>query len=122
MKIQKTQVAWFILGMAATGALVFILQIMLGAATTTDRIATRQTTNSEKIDTSAQTLALVRDCVTPGGKCFDEGQKRSSGIVNALNQGSAAAAAAAAACADRPGVSGYRAIKACVDATLADQR
>lgn len=117
----RRRVLWVTLTLMGIGLVVAALVAVLVAATTVTSVRADQLTNAKKADASRETLRRINDCTTPGRKCFDEGQRRSASVVAALNQGSAAAAAAAAACADRPGISGYRMIKACVDATLADQ-
>lgn len=119
--MSRTRLGWALFSVLI-GALVIGFVVMgIVTASTVSAIRDSQIINRKLAIDNAQILDRVNDCTNVDGKCFGEGQRRSAGVVAALNQGSAAAAAAAAACADRPGVSGYRLIKACVDVTLADQ-
>ena len=107
--------------MAGTVAVAVLVSVIVSATKSTT-IADKQATNSPKISETTETLRLVKDCVTPGGKCYERGQSQTAAAVGSLNEASVAAASAAAACAATPGVHGYVAIKRCVDRTLAADR
>lgn len=59
----------------------------------------------------------IKDCIEPGGQCYQRSVQRSANVVSKVNEHSAAAAAAAAACSQT--FTGYVAVKACVDKALA---
>lgn len=105
----------------AVGILALALALAVSLAVV---VATRgtQQTNVPKIDNTETTLELVQDCVTPGGKCYERGQRQTADAVQSLNEAAIDAASSAAACAALPDVSGYIEIKHCVDRTLAENR
>lgn len=120
--ISRTRLGWALFSVLIGALVVGFVVMGIVTAATVSAIRESQLTNRKLAVDNAKVLDRINDCTTPGRKCFDDGQKRSASVISTLNQGAAAAAAAAAACADRPGISGYREIKACVDRTLADQR
>lgn len=76
--------------------------------------------DSRSADQRARIIDLqqqIVSCTTPQGACYKRGQAQTAKAVGTLSQQSAAASAAAAACAQT--LSGYVAIRGCVDRAIA---
>ena len=121
-----------IFGIAAAVSLVLIAAIFLTATLTAAFKATAirgtQESNTVKVDVQSETLKLVKDCVTPGGVCYERGQRQTASAVGALNDGAKISAAAAAACAAQPDIqqapnvqSRTKLILRCMNGTLKDK-
>lgn len=91
------------------------LTAVISSAMTTTQVRQTQQVNTKKADARTQTLALVRDCVTPGGKCYERGQRQTAAAVADINR----VTVLAAACADKPAQQTQDEIYACVVRRLA---
>lgn len=87
---------WFIIGCAVAAVVVVLIQLLATSAKNSE-------TNVAKNTSNAQTLALLKDCLTPKGKCYERQRKSTAGVVGTIGKGDVLSAAAAAWCAaDRP--------------------
>jgi hypothetical protein len=92
-------------GLLVTGLVLFTLVSVV--------VVTR---NSEKNAANSQTLALLQDCLTPGGECFKRQKKQTAGVVGVIGKGDVMSAAAAAWCAaERPGQTFEQILRCTVD-------
>lgn len=119
--MKMRNIAWLILGTAFVGVVVVVTNIVLNGASTTDKVRNTQLTNKSTIDNSAETLALVKDCVDPGGECYKRGQERTASVLGSIQQSQIRAASYAASCAAR-GLTKPDAIYNCVLAEFAKQK
>lgn len=78
---------------------IIVIQRIAETATTTAAIRKAQVTNGHTLNTSAETLRLIRDCTDPKGTCYRRGQEQTARAVASLNAGTQQAAAAATSCA-----------------------
>lgn len=117
MNVRRRQlrpVLYAVMG-AGIGALVVLL---LGTVLS---IRGTQNTNAPKIDSTAETLKVVKDlaekinsCTDPDGACAERGREQTGAAVRDISLRQIAAVA----CADRPGTQTPLEIKACVARTL----
>jgi hypothetical protein len=63
------------------------------------QIRSTQTDNTTKANRRDETLLLMQDCVTPGGKCYERSQQQTAQVVGDISKANAIAAAAATSCA-----------------------
>src|SRR5258708_4431342 len=77
---RRRQVIGFLIGMAVTAVVVFLV-------TTVGAVRTTQQTNAPKIDNTATTLKLVKDCVLPSGTCYQRGQRQTAKAIGSINTG-----------------------------------
>lgn len=61
-------------------------------------------------DAAVSTNDQILDCLTPGGKCYEQSRTNSKTTVASINE----VTAYAAVCADRPGTQGLSAIRLCI--------
>lgn len=97
--IRQQRVFWFIIGCAVSAVLVVALQALFLSAQNSQTVLNRQKVNLAKNDANAQTLALLKDCLTPHGKCYERQQKSTAGVVGTIGRGDVLSASAAAWCA-----------------------
>jgi hypothetical protein len=95
----RRQWAWVLVVLLTIALVVVGLYAALISAQNTQTVVSRQRTNTATNDANAQTLALLKDCLTPGGKCYQRQQKQTSGVVGVIGKGDVLSAAAAAWCA-----------------------
>lgn len=72
---------WSIVGIGAGALFVLIMWLI--------------TTNAVTSQANNETLDIIKDCTTPGRKCYDRGQKRTADVVFNLNRVTIYAAACA---------------------------
>lgn len=109
----RMKIAWTVLGIAFVVLVVVVTSVVLTAALKTDQISDQQQANSPKLDRTEETLRLVKDCVTPGGVCYQRGQDATAEAVGSIAESQIAAASFAASCAAR-GLVNADEIYACV--------
>lgn len=88
---------FIVISTAILGAILFV---SVNTAADTNHVVSgiekQQDATTRTVNTAIQTLNLVRDCTEPGGKCFGDGQKRTSEAVGDIGRLSIYAAACAA--------------------------
>lgn len=112
--VQKRAIAWAVIGIMAVAMLIVVINAVLQTRAT-------QRTNVPKIDSTAETLKVVKDlaekinsCTDPEGACARRGRAQTGAAVMDISSRQIAAVA----CADRPGTQTPLEIKACVERTL----
>jgi hypothetical protein len=96
------------------GLVVFMVASIVALLYAVSVIRGTQQNNAPKIDNTEETLKLVKDCVLPGGKCFERGQKQTADAVGSISLRQVAAVA----CGDQPGTQGPLEIAACVERSM----
>jgi hypothetical protein len=105
----KRKVNGAVFGLAAGSALVLLVFYIVQTYALASTIRENQKLN-------VKTNELIASCVTPDGKCAQDGAKRTGEAVANIGRLSIYAAA----CADTPGVQGAPAIERCVKGLLAE--
>ena len=68
------------------GLLVMIVMARIAeTADTTSAIRKAQVTNGRTLDTSVETLRLIRDCTDPSGECYKRGKRQTADAVSSIN-------------------------------------
>ena len=75
-----------------------------------------QVVNAERAQDTQSLTEQIRSCTSPGGKCYERGQKQTAKAVGAIGVVNRKSAAAAATCAQTR--SEYAAILRCINHTL----
>jgi hypothetical protein len=88
----RRQWAWVLVVLLAIALVVIGLYAALLSARNSE-------TNVAKNSANAQTLRLLKDCLTPGGSCYARQQKQTAGVLNVIGRSDVMSAAAAAWCA-----------------------
>jgi hypothetical protein len=91
----RRQWAWVLVVLLAIALVVIGLYAALLSARNSE-------TNVAKNSANAQTLRLLKDCLTPGGTCYERQQRQTAGVVGTIGEANTVAAAAAASCARQP--------------------
>jgi hypothetical protein len=68
-----------------------------------------------------QARERIADCTTPGGECYEEGQKNTGSAVTDIVDLARLASIAAAACADQPGQQTFHDVRVCTEEILTAQ-
>jgi len=102
------------------GALVGVLAgaLLVGMLWTIARLGDVIVGIEKQQDSNAGTLALIRDCTTDGGACYEDSERRTRNVIEVLNQAGNARRdyiIAVVICADRPGIQTVASIKACAN-------
>lgn len=92
---------------------VFVAILLLTAV-----LLVRQTQldNARRAEDTRELAEQIKSCTTPGGECFQRGEKRTAAAVGAIGVVNKRSAAAAASCAQTR--SKYQAILDCINAKL----
>jgi len=75
-----------------------------------------QVDNAERAEDTKVLAEQIKSCTTPGGECFQRGERRTAKAVGAIGAVNKRSAAAAAACAQTRRE--YRAILRCINRTI----
>lgn len=65
---------------------IVLVALLVGAMVTIVRIRASQVDNTNKNDARDEALALVKDCVQVGGKCYQRGQRNTAAILNSAQR------------------------------------
>lgn len=120
MKPTRRQMTIIVLAITVAVLVIVLTTAIVTSAIKSTSIRETQTSNTPLLQNSNETLKRIRECTTPGEKCFDEGQARTAEIVSELTSNITRVSAYAAACADRAGVQGEDEIFACVVLKLSE--
>lgn len=93
--MKQTATKHFVSALVGLAIGLVVVVVVLGLT----QIRSTQTVGVEKSDARDQALALVKDCVQPGGKCYQRSQDQIAGAVGDISKANAIAAAAATSCA-----------------------
>jgi hypothetical protein len=109
--MKKTPITLAVVYMCLAGLVISLIYAIVQTYTLADAIREQQKTN-------VGTNERIVDCTTPGGKCYQQGQKRTGAAVADILKG----ATYAIACADKRGVQTEAEIQACVLKRIAKEK
>lgn len=89
---------------------VLLVVVIVGQGKTIEEIRATQQDGSPSSRRLISLSNLIADCVTPGGHCYTDGQRRTAGVVGSISD----MTAITIACGDRAGEQTVAQIRACV--------
>lgn len=95
-----------------------LFSVLIAILLLTAVLLVRQTQldNAKRAEDTRQLAERITSCTTPGGACYQRGERRTAKAVGAIGAVNKRSAAAAAACAQTR--TDYRAILRCINQTL----
>lgn len=108
--MNRMRAAWGVIGITLGVVAAVALIAVVVAAVTVTQVRGSQVDNTETLDTSAETLEIIKDCTQPEGACYQRGQDRTAEVVDNIGLLSTYAAA----CADQPNQQTAVEIRECV--------
>lgn len=82
MDSRVRKVTWALLGVSISG----LVGALLVGVVVVAQIRGTQVTNTVKTDKSAETLAVIKDCTSPSGKCYKRGQDQTAQVLSDVSR------------------------------------
>ena len=108
------QVGWAVLAFALGVLIVMAMTTTIQTYLLVDKMRETQQSNTTVLTRVDEVLAVVKDCTQAGGKCFEDGQKRTASAVQDISEASAQASVYAAYCVSVTGNDTVAEIETCV--------
>lgn len=96
MRLSRRHLRWVGIALLVALFLVGITTSAIVGAVNSTLIREQQKTNTSTLNSAEETAKLVEDCTSPGGKCYERGQRSTSSAVGDIGRVTVLAAACSA--------------------------
>lgn len=108
--LTRRQLVWAVIALAVAAIIGVVVTTSIVSATKSTEVRGTQVDNTKTLNYSKETLQLLKDCIEPGGKCYERSQENTAGAVSSITQ----YAVYAAVCVDEPGRQTVEQTTACI--------